>query len=701
MAPVGAVLMILTLTAACQQAAPTPTPTAALTPIPTPTPTQMPPMTASFSTDVSGESAPVIAQFSDTSQGTVTSWQWDFGDGVSSTEQNPTHEYTKAGSYAVQLKVSGLGGNDTATLSEPLRVVAGPLAQVVVTPETIVLQVQQTARVGAGALDQFGNEINDVAFIWSVSGPAGSIDEAELFTAGTKAGIYEAALTVEVTEGTITRVAAADVTIEPGVLHNVSLEPLSPTFEIGQVQQFIVKALDEFENPIPGLIYEFSATREVGLIDSEGSFTAGTKAGTFEGAVIVDATQNSVTRRTKADVAITPGPVEQVVITPRSVVLSPRLEQRFVAAATDRYGNRISEHVAWSVETGGGTVDADGLFVAGTEPGDFTDTVKGTVTHGDVTRSATGNVTVIAHEGIVSAGVNHTCALTTSGGVNCWGFTGFRPSYGSATPVAVTGLTSEVAMLSAGGGYLNEMGGGVTGPIFPPWAGGPSCVVTTEGGVKCWDWLGDGTSISAKPVDVTGLTSEVSTVSVSVGGGRACALTIAGGVKCWDWLGDGTSNGGSPTPRSTPVDVVGLTSGVVSISAGRRHTCAVTTAGGVKCWGRNEFGELGDGTTADRAAPVDVVGLTSGVAAISAGWRNTCALTVMGGVKCWGMNFSGQLGDGTTADRAAPVDVVGLTNGVAVVSAGGSHTCTVTRAGGVKCWGNNRPRHAGGRGRAD
>jgi alpha-tubulin suppressor-like RCC1 family protein len=278
----------------------------------------------------------------------------------------------------------------------------------------------------------------------------------------------------------------------------------------------------------------------------------------------------------------------------------------------------------------------------------------------------------------LAAGDHHTCALTAGGSVKCWGRNyngqlGDETTTQRETPVSVVGLGSGVTALAGGGSH--------------------TCALTAGGGAKCWGYnedgqLGDGTTAQRlTPVGVSGLGSGVT--ALAAGDRHTCALTAGGGVRCWGRNNYSQLGDGREIDLLTPVDVGGLGSGVMAPAAGSIHTCVLTAGGGVKCWGRNDYGQLGDGTTMSRSTPVDVIGLASGVTALSAGYSHTCALTAGGGVKCWGYNANGQLGDGTTVQRETPVDVVGLGSGVTALAAGWSHTCALTEHAGVKCWGSN------------
>jgi alpha-tubulin suppressor-like RCC1 family protein len=278
----------------------------------------------------------------------------------------------------------------------------------------------------------------------------------------------------------------------------------------------------------------------------------------------------------------------------------------------------------------------------------------------------------------VAPGFEHTCAVTASGGAKCWGDNG-SGQLGNAThtdtslPVDVIGLSSSVKAITAGSYH--------------------TCALIGSGQAMCWGsnnygQLGDGSgSNSPTPVNVYGLDHGVT--AVSGGFGHTCAITYLGGVKCWGDNDRGQLGDGTELKQLTPVDVTGLTTGVKAIALGYEHTCALTTNGGVKCWGHNYYGQLGDGTTTDRSTPVDVSGLTSDVTAITTGFNHTCALTSSGKVKCWGYNVEGQLGDRTTTNRSTPVTVNDLTSGIAAITAGGLHTCAMTTYGRVCCWGGN------------
>lgn len=216
-----------------------------------------------------------------------------------------------------------------------------------------------------------------------------------------------------------------------------------------------------------------------------------------------------------------------------------------------------------------------------------------------------------------------------------------------------------------------------------------TCAIDRSGALLCWGdngngRLGDGTEEDrTTPAPVVGLESGV--MAVVAGEEHTCALTTAGAVKCW---GQRTKNG-ADGDSSVPIAVAGLESGVTAISASRDHTCALVEGGDIHCWGFNRSGALGDGTTTNSATPVLVVGLTGSARAVSAGGDFACAVLVNGEVQCWGNGTSGQLGNGETESSGTPVTVEGLDASIVEVVASSSFACAHTDTGAVNCWGNN------------
>ncbi len=167
---------------------------------------------------------------------------------------------------------------------------------------------------------------------------------------------------------------------------------------------------------------------------------------------------------------------------------------------------------------------------------------------------------------------------------------------------------------------------------------------------------------------------------------HTCAITPTGGLKCWGSNGSGQLGDGTTNESHVPVQVKGLTSGVISVVAGENYTCALMSTNTVKCWGNNGNGEVGNSGGSPNNAPVDVPGLT-GVASISAGCKFMCAQLAAGGVKCWGENGNGQLGNGANTDSSTPVDVKGISD--ATYAASGFDSACAAFPNGVQCWGQD------------
>ena len=288
----------------------------------------------------------------------------------------------------------------------------------------------------------------------------------------------------------------------------------------------------------------------------------------------------------------------------------------------------------------------------------------------------------------ITGGLGHTCTLTMDGAVLCWGL-------------------NDAGQL--GDGTLTDRP--APGPV-PALAGMPivaldsgeafTCAQTSTGELYCWGentngQLGNGTTVSASsPVPVAGLGGPIE--SFSAGNDHVCALLTNGTAQCWGANSSAQLGDGTIVSRTVPTAVAGFPASLLlqSVTAGQDHTCAVTQAGDAYCWGGNFYGQLGDGTSRTRTLPVRVVGLSTRgqprlgfVAQMVAGSHHTCALSTGGSLFCWGNNASGQLGNSLLQSQRLPSDVAGIDGAIDTLDAGDAFTCARTTLDALWCWGAN------------
>ena len=415
------------------------------------------------------------------------------------------------------------------------------------------------------------------------------------------------------------------------------------------------------------------------------------------------------------------------VVDPASPVISamPAITKAYGSAAftlTAPTSNSSGAISYTSSNTAVATIDSNTRLITLTGAGTTTITASQAATSTYTIASTSTTLTVEAAPEITHLSLSNvsSCALTSTGAMKCWGSNaygqiGTLASNQQKTPIDVPGFTNNISAIAVGdsrmcalttAGEVKCIGNGVADSNNPGISAGAisissgyanSCALMSYGGVKCWgdNWtgqLGSGTWVNTSPaVNVKGRTSGVTAITSGIM--HSCALLSSGSVKCWGANNYGQLGDGTTSNRNEPAQVSGLTSGVVSISGGYEHTCAVLTNGEAKCWGRNGYGELGDGTTTHKNVPtsVKVDGQPiSGIASISGGLRHTCAITTGGAAKCWGYNALASLGNGTVIDSLTPVNVVGLGSGVLSIDAGkGFATCATVTGSSVMCWGHS------------
>ncbi|MCW1969636.1 MAG: RCC1 repeat-containing protein [Anaerolineae bacterium] len=282
----------------------------------------------------------------------------------------------------------------------------------------------------------------------------------------------------------------------------------------------------------------------------------------------------------------------------------------------------------------------------------------------------------------LKASAGFACVVTAKGMAQCWGSNlygelGDETTTNALSPTFVKGL-ANVTTIATGNSHACAVTQNAT---------------TSSYSIQCWgnnayQQLGNKTiAFSRVPIEVDKSTAKL--ISLSAGSDHTCVVTEDGIAKCWGRNHAGQLGDGTQKDRDTLQEVQGLGSNVTQIASGGEHTCALMRDGTVMCWGNNAYGQLGDGSTDMRTTPRLVAGLPSAASAISAGKHHTCAILSAGELRCWGANISGQLGIGHAQNTSTPSAVIGLAKNVVAVTAGSNHTCAIATAGRVLCWGEN------------
>jgi alpha-tubulin suppressor-like RCC1 family protein/subtilisin-like proprotein convertase family protein len=325
----------------------------------------------------------------------------------------------------------------------------------------------------------------------------------------------------------------------------------------------------------------------------------------------------------------------------------------------------------------------------------------------------------------LSAMGSSTCAVLDNGSLQCWGLNtvgklGDGTTTSRTTPTAAILGSGRTAVATAMGFYTScsilddgsvkcwgQNNGGSSGNTVSIGADRAAvaiavgfdhaCAILDNASLICWGGnsagqLGDGTTTSSSTVSVD-LGAGRTAAAIGTGSSHTCAILDNASLKCWGSNSHGQLGDGTTTDSSSPVSVdVGAGRFAIAISGGRYHTCAILDDGSVKCWGYNGYGGLGDGTYTDSSTPSSSVDLGTGLTAVSiaTGYYHSCAILSDASLKCWGRNYDGQLGDGTTTSSSSPVSIT-LDTGrsVLAVAAGSGHTCTILDNMSVQCWGSN------------
>ncbi len=504
--------------------------------------------------------------------------------------------------------------------------------------------------------------------------------------------------------------------------------------QVGEERQLIAKVLDDDGNELDLPVTWAIEDEAIATVDA-----TGLAVGVSTGEVDVTATAGGVTGT--ATLMIVPKTVVTVEVTPQSALLATAGDtEQLTAVAKDIDGEVVPDApISWSVASpGAADVDSIGLVTAVAQGNSIILATSGFAS-GWSSITVGSPISPVAPWTLsdITGGGYHACGLTDGGTGYCWGWNYFGqlgngevgdqfgneprpvPITGGYTFASLTtglyhtcGITTAGESYCWGAGSSGELGNGddtvlgsptplpiVGSHTFAKLAAGGShtCGITTDGDLYCWGGNFDGqlgvgnTTNSWAPLQVSPGTTFSHVVT---GLWNTCALTTAGEPFCWGSNSNGVLGNASPNgSEASPVAVSGGHT-FTSIDEYGSFVCAIDDAGELWCWGRNDTGQVGDGTFVDANVPLAVETADTFVS-VATGAHHTCAITTSGATRCWGDGFYGQHGSGLLGQSTSPLDVAGGLS-FARLESGSHFTCGEITSGGVYCWGSSDTGQLGG-----
>ncbi len=570
--------------------------------------------------------------------------------------------------------ISGVDGKEILTLQ------IQPAADTIFVPDTI--RATDRLQLRATAFDPNRRELVITRYVWTSSDSAVAVVDS--FGLVRPVGIGSAVISASAS-----RIATAAVVVAR-ITNRVSLTPRNDTIltddPIGPRDsvRFVAAAADAGGARITGIRLVWSTSiPTVATVDSTGLVRAVSLGSTA-------ITVRSSGSQTVGSITVLPVVKSVVVGDPATTQVLAGDAVTLVARARDYSDAIVTRSFTWtSLAPGVASVDSAGRVV-------FLDPGSASIIATTAFRSDTVTFTVRSRAlQSLDVGNDFACGVGTTGRAWCWG-KGTVGQLGTAAdstcfddnPATPQRMACAIAPKAISGAEL----------VFAQVAAGDStaCGVTVQQQLYCWGddtfgQIGNGNGGGGATPRLATVGSERFT-SVTVGSAHACALNLNGNAYCWgqDSLGQlGNSrlvNSTTPIPVAGPGAVGSAALRFSSISAGGFHTCGITVGGALWCWGDNAVGAVGDSAVTGIAdAPVQTLSNERFVQ-VSAGRRHTCALTEQGAVYCWGSNASRQLANPTVAFLRVPTPVRGGYTGVTV---GTDHSCALLASGQLECWGSN------------